>query len=121
MSDLPRITQHMDSTGVQVLTNNDMIDLRQSIDTKKDYEQQSTSFMTPGHLKTKSAINFGLGHNFNQPASIKSQMTAANSLFARNHTGVDASPQSFGLLSKRKKLGTMANRTNTFLSQSNLK
>ena len=55
-----------------------MIDYKSSID-NKTFE---SSFITPGHAKTKSAINFGLGQNFNQPAIMKSQMTATNSLFA---------------------------------------
>ena len=50
-------------------------------------------------------------------SSVKSAING-NSLFMnnRNQTGVEASPNSFGLLSKRKKMGTMSGRTNTFLS-----
>ena len=81
VSDLPKIMTHETSGGqvIQVL-NNDMIDLRQSIDTK-NYD--SSSFMTPGcgHMKTKSAINFGIGSNFTQQVPMKSQMTAASTLF----------------------------------------
>lgn len=79
--------------------------------------------MTPGHnhhMKTKSLANFGQTQNLhNALSSVKSAFNGT-SIFMNNRNqtggGVEASPNSFGLLSKRKKIGTMSGRTNTFLS-----
>ena len=68
-------------------------------------------------MKTKSAANFGLAATQNVMSTVKSAI-GGTSIFTnnRNHTGIEASPNSFGLMSKRKKMGTMSGRTNTFLS-----
>ena len=83
------------------------------------------SYMTPGHhMKNKSVGNFAPNTTQNVLFSAKSAISGVNSIFMqqnhRNNTGVESSSP-FGLMNKRKKIGTMTGRTNTFMSQSNLK